>query len=229
MTQNLTKNFIDLSGWGFGSNRSAELAFNHAESSFDIRPLVIMLQESIPIEVVEVPHLIPQTVKLFATLTTFGIAFEWDIWGSIYGLNCMKTITARVCLVSRYFIDIECLSSCVDQLGKLGSISRFSWGYFNTSNNMGFNTAHQMSFDPLGFTSFLTPFLVKPSVVGSGCEARRINGKVSFNGFQRTGTLLNQGFQKWGQFRVFQIAGIAGKGRGFSNQFLCFRFPQVGS
>ena len=65
MTQNLTKHFINLSHWRFGTNRSPELALNHTESSLDVRPLMIMLQEGIPIEIVEVPHTTPQTVKLF--------------------------------------------------------------------------------------------------------------------------------------------------------------------
>src|SRR5271157_2894799 len=114
MTQNLTKNFVNLSDGGFRTNRSAELSFNHTEGCFDIRPLVIMFQESIPIEAVEVPHTAPQTVKLFTTLTSFGITFEWNIWSAIYSLNGMETITARVCLISRYFIDVESLSSCID-------------------------------------------------------------------------------------------------------------------
>ena len=92
MTQNLTQNLVNLGNRGFGANRPAELAFNHAESSLDIRPLVIMLKEGIPIEVIEVPHSIPKPIKLIASLTSFRIAFERDIGYCIYSLNCMETI-----------------------------------------------------------------------------------------------------------------------------------------
>ncbi len=210
MTQNLTKYLVNLSNRGFGTNRTAELGFYHREGSLNIRPLVVVGKESIPIEIVEVPHTIPQTVKWFAPLTTFGITFEWDIWYPIHCLNRMEIITARICFISRYFADIECLSSSIDQLGKLGSIGCFSRSYFNASNNVCFDSAHQMGFYPLGFAPHLTPFMVKPSIVGSGCETRRVNGEIGLHGFQGTGTLFNQGFQQWGQFGVFKIAGVAG-------------------
>ena len=42
MTQNLTKNLINLSDRGLGANRPAELAFNHAEGGLNIRPLMVM-------------------------------------------------------------------------------------------------------------------------------------------------------------------------------------------
>ena len=48
MAQNLTENLIDLSDWRLGANRTAEFAFNHAESCFNVRPLVIVVKESIP-------------------------------------------------------------------------------------------------------------------------------------------------------------------------------------
>ena len=68
MTQNLTKDFIKLSDRRFRANRSTKLGLNHTEGCFDIRPLMIMFQENIPIEAVEVPHTTPQTVELFTTL-----------------------------------------------------------------------------------------------------------------------------------------------------------------
>jgi len=151
MTQNLTENLIDLSYRGFSSNRATELHLNHGEDRLDIRPFVIMLQKGFPIEVVEVPHSMPKPIKLFTSLATFGIAFEGDIWCSIYCLNRMETITARVSFVSRYFADIECLGSSIDQLGELGSIGCFSRGDFNASNYMSFNTTNQMGFYPLRF------------------------------------------------------------------------------
>jgi len=56
MTQHLTENFIDLSDRRLGTNRSPELALNHREGRLNIRPLVVVSQERILVEVVEVPH-----------------------------------------------------------------------------------------------------------------------------------------------------------------------------
>jgi hypothetical protein len=50
MTKNLTQDLVDLSNWGFGTHGTAELHFNHREDCFGVRPLVVMLQENIPIE-----------------------------------------------------------------------------------------------------------------------------------------------------------------------------------
>ena len=53
MTENLAKNLIHLSDGSFSSYRSPELRLNHRKDSLHIRPLMIMLQEGIPIEVVD--------------------------------------------------------------------------------------------------------------------------------------------------------------------------------
>ena len=45
VTQNLTKRFIDHRRIALAANAIAELAFHHAECGFDIRALVVMLQE----------------------------------------------------------------------------------------------------------------------------------------------------------------------------------------
>ena len=76
MAQNLTQNFVDLSSRGFGSNRATELRLNHGEGCLYIRPLVIMGQEAVPIEVVEVPHSIPETIERLMSLAAFGVGLE---------------------------------------------------------------------------------------------------------------------------------------------------------
>ncbi len=125
---------------------------------------------------------------------------------------------------------VNVLAVLFNQFGKLRIISRFVGCSFNAGNDMGFNTTHQMGFNPCLLTSFLAPLMVKPSGIGGSGEARRINGKVGFYGSQRACTLLNKGFEKWCQFRVFKIAEctIDNDGR-FSNQFFSFSFFQVGS
>ena len=111
MAKNLAKNFINLSDRGFSSNRSPELGLNHGEGGLHIRPLVIMSQESIPIEVVEVPHAIPETVKLMMIVSHASrIDLEGDISRATLRLNGMEISPVGVGFVSRDFIDVECLS-----------------------------------------------------------------------------------------------------------------------
>ena len=205
MAKNLTKDFVDLSNRGFCSNHCSEFYLNHGVSSFNVRPLVIMSEEIIPIEVVVMPHSIPETVKpiLFVPNAISSI-LERNVRSGVQCLYCMKVTATGICLVSRYFVNGEGLSSYIYQLGKLGSISRFSWGYFNSGDNVSLNTAHQMSLNPLSFASDLTPLMVEPSVITGGSEAGGINSKVSFYGFQGAGTLLNESFQKQGEFGILK-------------------------
>ena len=108
MTKYLTENFIDLSDWCFCPNHSTELHLNHGEGGFSIRPLVVMLHKDFAIEVVIMPHALPQTIKRLVTLTTLRVAFEGDIRDSVYSLYGMKILPARIRLISRYLVDIEC-------------------------------------------------------------------------------------------------------------------------
>ncbi len=228
MAKNLAKHFINLSNRGFSPNRSPELSLYHREGGFHVRPLMIVSQEGIPIEVVEVPHSLPQPVKIPVPLRlAMNTRLEWNIRRSVDCLHSVEVLLAGICLVSRYLVDIEGFGSGVYQWGKLGSVSRFSRADFNAGNNMGFNTAYQVSLNPSLLASLLAPLVVEPSVVGGGGEARRINGEVSLDISQWTGTLLNEGLEKRCQFSVLQVASVTGERCGLGNQFLCFRFPKV--
>ena len=64
MAQNLAQNLVDLSSWGLGSDRTAELGLNHGEHRLHVRPLVVVLKKCSLIEVVVMPHTIPQAIEL---------------------------------------------------------------------------------------------------------------------------------------------------------------------
>ena len=97
MAENLTKDFINLSGRGFSSNRATELGFYHRESGFYIRPFVIMLQEGFSIEAEIMPHSIPQSIKTCCgTSPSPSIVFEGDVGCPTYGLDCVKITTAGI-------------------------------------------------------------------------------------------------------------------------------------
>jgi hypothetical protein len=60
VTKNLTKSLIDLRGFGLASKAIAELGFDHAEGSFDVAALVILLHKPSLVEFVVVVHLTPE-------------------------------------------------------------------------------------------------------------------------------------------------------------------------
>ncbi len=227
MAEYLTKDFINLSDRGFSPYRTSELALNHREGGLYIRPLMIMSKKGFSIEVVEVPHPLPESIERFNPLTALRITPERDIGCGVYCLNSVEIILAGVGFVSRYLVDGEGLGGSIDQLGKLRGIGCLGRCGLNTGHYVGFDSAHQVGFNPFRFAPHLTPLMVKPSVIGGSGESRRINGEVSLYGSKWTGTPLNEGFQQRCQFGVFQIAGITGEGRGFSDKRLCFRFSDV--
>jgi hypothetical protein len=56
MTENFTKRFVDHRNIGLAAKRMAKLAFHHAERGFNVRPLVVVLQEFLLAEVEIVLH-----------------------------------------------------------------------------------------------------------------------------------------------------------------------------
>jgi hypothetical protein len=228
MAQNLTQNFVDLSVRGFGSNRATELTFNHGENCLHVRPLVVVNQEGIPIEVVVMPHSIPKAVKLVVIVSHASrVRFERNVSPTTLCLNRMEISSVRIGLVSRNLIDIECLGSCADERRQLGGISRFEGSSFHASYNVSSNPTYKVSLDPCLLTAFFAIFMVEPPRISSGSEARGINGKVSLYSSQGTCTLLNHGFKEWSQFGILKITSVAGKGWRFIYQFLCLGFSQV--
>ncbi len=228
MTKHFAQNLVDLSSRSLSPNRTAELSLYHREGGFDIRPLMVMLQEDIPVEVVEVPHPLPETIKTVITLTALRIVFEGYIRRSVYCHYSVKVLFAGVCLISRHFTDGKHFSCRLYQWGKLRSVSRFGWGCLNTGNDMSLDTADKMRLNPSLPTAFLSPLVVEPSGINTGGEAGGVNGEVCLDHLQWAGTLLDDGFEQWRQFGFLKVTGIAGERREFANQFLCFRFTDVG-
>ena len=69
MAKNLAENLVNLSGRTLGPDRTAKLGLNHREGSLDIRPLVIVGKKRISIEVVEMPHALPEFTVWLMPLT----------------------------------------------------------------------------------------------------------------------------------------------------------------
>jgi hypothetical protein len=218
MTEQFTQNLIDLGNRGLSPNRTPELGLYHREGTLHIRPLVVVLQKGFPIEVEIVPHPVPQAVIGSGGAShTSGVALEGNVSRTAYRLDGVKVLTAGISLVRRHLVDVECLGGLVQQGDKLGRIARLKRCSFNTSDDVGFNPAHQVGFHP-SLSGAVAVLVVVPPVIDAGSEAGGINGKVRFNRSQWAGALLYEAFQQRRQFGAFQIAECAVIVCGFANQ-----------
>lgn len=95
MAQNLAQNLIDLGNWSLCPDYSPELCLYPRKYTFRIRPLMIMLQKDFPIELVEMPHTIPQDVEFMMMVShTSGIDLEEDKGRPTNRLNYYKMAPA---------------------------------------------------------------------------------------------------------------------------------------
>ena len=207
MAQDLAQNLIHLSYGSLGANRATELHLNHRKDCFHVRPLMVMLQKGFPIEVVEVPHLVPETVEL--TPHASCPLFEGNVGCTAYAIYNSKVLLARVCFISRHFTDREISGGVFDQSFKLRSISRLSRSHFNAGDDLRFHAAYKVCFDPLVFLFDFPILLVIPTVICACGKARGINGEVSFHSSKREGTLLNHSLQNGGKQWVFKVSEYA--------------------
>jgi hypothetical protein len=100
MAQYLAKDFINLSRWRLGTNRTAKLGFYHGKGSLHIRPLVVVLHKGFSIEVVEMPHSMPQAIiASCGTPHSPSITFEGDITCAAYRLDCDTSLIVNVLAV----------------------------------------------------------------------------------------------------------------------------------
>jgi len=229
MAKYLTQNLVDLSGRGLRSDRAAELGFYHAEHTLHIRPFVVVGQERFPIEVVEVPHLVPEAIVASRVAShALGITLEGDVGRPTRILDGMKVAATGIGFVSRNLFDRECLSRLFQQGDEFNRVCGFVGTTFNTGHNVRFDPAHQVNLDIRLPLEFLAILVIKPSCIGGSREAGGINSEVGFHCSQRASTLLNERLQNRSEFRVLQIPSIAGKGWGLSHQFLCLCFSQAG-
>jgi hypothetical protein len=229
MAKHLAQNLIDLSNWSLGPDRTPELCLYHGEGGLDIRPLVVMLQESIPIEVVEVPHPVPQPVKLVMVVShASGVGLKGDKSRSALSLNRPQVLPAGVGFVCGNLVDIESLCSPAHQSRELQIVSRLVGSGFDTGDDVGFDATNQVGFDPSLLTALLAILVVEPSVIYRCRKAGGINGEVGLYRPERASALLDEGLEQGRQFGVLQIAEGAGERRGLCDQSLSLRFPQVG-
>ena len=77
MGQNLTQSLVDLRCLGFAAQRNSEFRLDHMERRFDVRPLVVRLQELVTTPEKVVVHLPVGSARSTVTVGTVG--FERDV------------------------------------------------------------------------------------------------------------------------------------------------------
>lgn len=229
MAKHFAQDLVDLGGRGLSPNRTPELGFYHREGGLDIRPLVVMLQKGIPIEVVEVPHPVPQAVKLVVVVSPASrVGLERDESCPALSLNRPQVSSVGICLVSRHLIDVEGLGCLIYQWYELAVVGGLIGGGLDAGDDVGLDAANQVGLYPSLLCALFAILAVKPSVIYRCGKAGGVNGEVGLYRPQWACALLYEGLEQGCQFGVLQVAEGAGEGRGLGDQPFSFRFPKVG-
>jgi hypothetical protein len=218
MAEHLAQDLVDLGGWVLGPNRTPELCLYHGEGGLHVRPLVIMLQEGLTVEVVVVPHPVPQAVVAGRWAShPPGVALEGNVGRSARSLDCVKVAPAGIGLVRRHLVDGECLGGLVQQGDKLDGVGRLTGCRLDAGDDVGLDPAHDVGFHKR-LLAAVAVLVVEPSGICLGGEAGGVNGEVGLYRPQRAGALLYEAFQQGSQLWVLKVAEGAVVVCGFGDQ-----------
>ena len=226
MAQNLTQDLIDLGNRRLGTDKAAELGLDHRKSSFHVAALVIMGKKGRAVEVVEVPHPLPEAIEFMGFPHTVRVRTERDVGSPAHCLYRPNASPGRVGLVSSDFVDRKRLGCFSYKPRKLFHICRLRRGSFNSSDDVRLDADHDMGLHPSLPLPLLSPFVVKPAVVDRCSKARGIRRKVHLNSPHGHSTLLNQGLEQRRQFGLLQVPECAGKGWLLVQKALRLSVPQ---
>ena len=179
MAQDLSQNFILHGGVGLASDRISEFGFYHTERGFNVRTKVVTFHESVPVMMIGVEHLSPQSSSFVC-----GIVLEWNQRGGTQGGNRFQVLFRRVCKIGGDLQDIKVVS-CVGQQGWEQWRVVGVWAVnLHGCDDVGFYSAHDMGFHPSSLDSFLAVLVVKPAVKARGTKTGGIACKTGFQRFQ---------------------------------------------
>ena len=88
-----------------------------------------------------------------------------------------------------------------EQLG----ITGFLVPDFDSRDDVGLDTAHQMHFDPVMLLSHDTIFVIEPADKAGRGKARRIDSKIGFHHLERQAALDDQAAKDRRQDRIIQV------------------------
>ena len=223
MTKNLTKGFVDHRGFGLTPQTITELAFNHAERGFDIRPLVVVLQEFFVPKLKVVKHLGPDSASPSSVADP-----ERDIRRGSDACYSLKIRFRGVTFIRRHFGNLKVLSGCIHQDRQELSIMCVAVENLYRRHDVSLNAAHNVALHPIMLLCDRTIFVVKPAGEMASSEARGIHRKVYFDRFQGQATLSNQVFKERRQLGILKIVGNAIEVRNLGNESALVRLSQIG-
>ncbi len=202
VTKDFTKHFISLCDWKFRSDEPAKLGFYHAKGRFDVRPLVVVSHEVCAVQIIVVKHAIPD----FALALISRVAFEINVRDCAFIIYQSHVGKARISLICADFLHIESLRSLIYERCKVVVICAMRPADFSRRYNIGFDSAHNMGFDPFALACFFPVLFVIPSVILRSRKTRRINREVSLYRLERQRRLNYQPLQIGREFFFFEIA-----------------------
>lgn len=177
MAKNLAKRLIHHGGISLASQRIPEFALEHRKGALNIAALVLMLQEIFPLELEVVKHLPEKSRRVLRGC----VPLESDERRSVVGCNrghVDRTAISRIC---RNLRDRKCPCSRVNERRHSGTIARTFLPDFHGGNDVRFDSAHDMRFDPLRLFPHPAVLVVKPARVPGSAETGRVHGEINFH------------------------------------------------
>src|SRR4030095_10082443 len=103
----------------------------------------------------------------------------------------------------------EILSGCFNESLKERTITSETIRNLNSSDDVCFNTTHQMHFDPIAFAhkAFAAVLRVNPFIKAASREAGRVNRKVGFDSLKGQTACFYKRLEQRRERWVFQVAG----------------------
>jgi hypothetical protein len=223
MTQNLAQRFIDHRHIGLAAQGVAELPLHHRKGRFDIRPLVIVGKEILPVEHEVVVHVPPHTPAVSLVMVS-----KRDVGSRAQNRNGVRVHAAGVSLVSGDFGDSEVLSRRVQQWGQHRGVSRMAFVNLDCGDDIGFDSAHEMALDPIVLLPNLSVLMVKPASESGRSKPAGIYRKIDFHRFQRQAAFRYEVAENRRQIGVLQIVENRVVVRCFGDESAHLGIAQIG-
>jgi len=202
MAENLTERFVGHGNIGLASEAVAELALNHAESGFDVGPLMVMRQKLVALKLEVMKHLGPRTAAIPAMVLS-----ERNIRRGSEGSDRIGVCTRSIPFISGDFGNLKVLGGSASQRRKELGVMRVPSMNFNGGHNVGLDAAHKMDLDPIVLLFGNAVLVIVPASEMASSKAGRIDGEVRFNRLERQAALLNETAENGSQFGILKIVG----------------------
>jgi hypothetical protein len=212
MTENFAQRFVDHCNVGLAPQAVAKFPLHHRKRGFNVGTLMVMLQKLGAPELKIVVHLLPCSASVPAM-----VRGERNERRGPESSNRFCIAFAGIPLVSGDFGNLKVLSRTLRQRGKHNGIVRMATVNLYGGHDVGFDSNHEMAFDPIVLFPNLSVLVVKPASETASGKARGIHGKVCLYRLERQTGLRDEVLQDRSQFRLFKVIGNAVKVRNLGN------------